>query len=410
MSRTVTLTIDSIASGGDGVGRTAGLVVFVPRTAPGDVVTASVAGHGHFARGTLRAVVQPSPLRVDPPCPHYARNHCGGCQLQHMTYESQLMAKQRMITDAMQRIGKRPVTPPAVHPSPSQWRYRNKLTLALRRRATGRWIAGLHSYDDPSHVFALTDCLITDASVVPVWWEIMLASQYFPEAQALRGSVQVTPDGVTFVLSGGSRWSEHERFFAQVTRLSALYWEPANRPRLLLGDRRTVPAPGASFAQVNPAVAAALRRYVMERVLAHAPETVVDAYAGNGDLAVELAERGVRVTTIELDAEAVVWTHLRLPEGATTVQGFVEERLATYLPTDVLVLNPPRNGVHQIVPALLERHAKPRAIIYVSCDPATLARDVARLPGYRIASLAAFDMFPQTSHVETVCELVPESA
>jgi len=110
----ISVPIDSIATGGDGVGRSNGLVVFVPRTAPGDVVTAQISGKGHFARGALRSIVSPSSLRIDPPCPHYTRDHCGGCQLQHMTYDSQLAAKQTIIRDSIQRIGKRIVDVPAI--------------------------------------------------------------------------------------------------------------------------------------------------------------------------------------------------------------------------------------------------------------------------------------------------------
>ena len=89
----VTVSIDSIAAGGDGVARNSGLVIFVPRTAPGDVVTAEISGKGRFARGALRDIVMPSPDRIEPPCPHYTRDKCGGCQLQHLTYEAQLRAK-----------------------------------------------------------------------------------------------------------------------------------------------------------------------------------------------------------------------------------------------------------------------------------------------------------------------------
>ncbi|MEO7822909.1 MAG: TRAM domain-containing protein, partial [Gemmatimonadaceae bacterium] len=124
----VSVQIDSIAAGGDGVGRTDGLVVFVPRTAPGDIVTAQISGRGHFARGSLRNVVTPSAVRVDPPCPHYTRDRCGGCQVQHMSYDAQLAAKQLIIRDSLQRIGKRKVDPPSIERSPKEWRYRTKLT------------------------------------------------------------------------------------------------------------------------------------------------------------------------------------------------------------------------------------------------------------------------------------------
>src|SRR3954465_14880829 len=97
---TISVPIDSIAAGGDGVGRSNGLVVFVPRSAPGDVVTAQISGKGHFARGSLRSIVTASPARIEAPCPHYTRDRCGGCQLQHMTYESQLAAKQMIVRDS----------------------------------------------------------------------------------------------------------------------------------------------------------------------------------------------------------------------------------------------------------------------------------------------------------------------
>src|SRR2546423_1999949 len=194
----VSVSIESIAAGGDGVGRKDGLVVFVPRTAPNDLVTAQISGKGHFARGSLRSVVAPSPVRIDPPCPHYTRDKCGGCQLQHMTYDSQLDAKRTIIRDSLQRIGKRSIDPPEIERSPKEWRYRTKLTLAIRRRGA-RWIAGLHPYDDPVRVFPLTDCPITDRRVVAAWREVMEADAYFPDAKELRGSIRITSGGPPLV-------------------------------------------------------------------------------------------------------------------------------------------------------------------------------------------------------------------
>jgi 23S rRNA (uracil1939-C5)-methyltransferase len=128
-----------------------------------------------------------------------------------------------------------------------------------------------------------------------------------------------------------------------------------------------------------------------------------------GDTAIPLAAEGRRVTAIELDAEAVSRFADKLRAPSVAIAGRVEEHLEAALPADVVLLNPPRAGVDARVTTALETVARrPRAIVYVSCDPATLARDVARLPHYRVASLRAYDMFPQTAHVETVCELVPE--
>jgi 23S rRNA (uracil1939-C5)-methyltransferase len=409
VSRTVSLTIDTIAAGGDGVARNEGLVVFVPRSAPGDVITASVAGKGHFARGALRTILRPSPVRIEPTCPHYTRERCGGCQIQHIQYSAQLDAKQRIITDAMLRIGKRDITPPEVVPSMNEWRYRTKLTLAMRHRSGG-WIAGLHPYDDPGRVFALADCPITDRRVVTAWRELMHASEFFPDAASLRGSVRWTDDGPTFVLIGATRWSDHSRFFEAVPTLAALYWEPEDAPRQLLGDRRVRATPAASFAQVNPVVAAVLREYVFGVVRSFNPASVIDAYSGAGDLAVNLANTGVAVVAIELDRDAAQWAEQRLAPPSRSLVGRVEEVLPRLAPADVVVVNPPRSGLHADVTEALAEMPNNRAIVYVSCDPATLARDAARLSSHSIQSIRAFDMFPQTSHVETVCVLTPAHA
>jgi len=415
---TARVRVDSIAAGGDGVARNAGLAVFIPRTAPGDLVDITLEAHGRFARGNVLALVESSSSRVEPPCRHYVRDRCGGCQLQHVSYEAQLRAKGTIVRDALQRIGKRDVPAIDVVASPAPWRYRTKLTLALRWSGD-RWIAGLHPYDDPAAVFDLEECPITDDRVVAIWREILAASTMLPRVRRLRGAVRLTEDGASFLLEGGAQWPRAHELAARVPALTTVWWEAAGGRRRLVVDRRETaapndraapPSPDASFVQVNMKAAALLQAHVITRVMAHAPETVVDAYAGSGATAVPLAERRVRVTAIELDAAAARWTASRLPAGSRSVVGRVEEVLAEALPADVVILNPPRSGVDARVTTTLDPANTSRAIVYVSCNPATLARDVQRLPRHRIASLASFDMFPQTAHVETVCELVPEVA
>lgn len=408
MASLVSVTIDSIAAGGDGVGRSNGLVVFVPRSAPGDLLTVRISGKGHFARGSLTTIVSPSADRTDPQCEHYTRDRCGGCQIQHIDYDAQLAAKRRIIGDAIQRIAKRdPSSVFPVKPSRKQWRYRTKLSLAIRRRGD-RWIAGLHRYDDPSQVFALADCPITERAAVTTWHEIMSSSALFPEAKELRGSVRITGAGATFVLYGGSRWPEAEEFLDAVPSVRALWWEPERGDRRMIEDRRAEKNPAASFGQVNPEVAAELQAYLLEKVRSHSPTSVVDAYAGLGDTSAELAQGETRVTAIELDREASEWSARRLGKNSRAVRGRVEELISDFLPADVVVINPPRAGIDAKVAEALEANAAAtKAVMYVSCNPATLARDLTRLPSFRIESTQPFDMFPQTAHVETVCELVP---
>jgi 23S rRNA (uracil1939-C5)-methyltransferase len=411
MSGTVSrVEIASVAAGGDGVGRTDGMVVFVPRTAPGDIALVRLATGKRFARGRLERLENASPLRVHPPCPHYVADRCGGCQLQHLTYDAQLDAKRGIIADTMRRIGKRQVDGPEVVPSDAQWRYRRKLTLHLRRVGKA-WIAGLHPYDDPAAVFDLRDCPITAEPVLAVWAELRPVFELLPDERALRVAVRWTEQGASVVVEGGGAWPDHDRFFARVPSVVELWWRPDEGRLRRLATRSGGLGSGASFVQVNARVARALREHVLERVRSHTPARVVDAYAGMGDTALPLAGDGRTVVAIELDREAVESFRHRLVPPSLAIAGRVEDHLAAALPADVVLLNPPRAGVDARVTSLLDQAARPpRAILYVSCDPATLARDVARLPGYRVASLRAYDMFPQTAHVETVCELVPEAA
>jgi len=407
---TAEVVIDSIAAGGDGVGRTDGVVVFVPRAARGDRLRVELETRKRFARGTIRELIEPSPDRVDPVCYHYRVDRCGGCQLQHVRYDAQLEAKRLIIRDSLARIGRRQVEPPDIEPSEEQWRYRHKLTLGMRRNRTGSWTIGLHPFDDPVNVFQLADCPITDERVLTIWRQVMEARRHFPVADELRGSVRLLDDGSAVVMEGGNAWPDRVAFFEAVPGAAALWWRPAHRARSLVASRGA-PAAGASFAQVNAAMGARLHDFVLDRARDYKPETVLDAYAGSGATAVRLARSGARVTAVEADRDASARCASELPEGSRAIAARVEDVIAELLPVDLVLVNPPRTGLYERVTAELQSAQQtPRAIIYVSCDPPTLARDLARMPRYRIASLRAFDMFPQTAHIETVCELVPEAA
>ena len=405
----MSLTIERVVAGGDGLARHDGLVVFVPRTLEGERVRARVRMRGRLARGELTAVAQPSGARVDAPCVHYEQDECGGCQLQHASYGEQLRIKGALVAEAFRRIARRELPAPAVEPAPNAWRYRRKLTLALRRD-DGGWFAGLRRHHDPDAVFALRDCLITSEHVVNVWHAILAASTHFPDAAELRGAVRTLDDGrFSFHLEGGRAWPDADRFFAAVPALEAVWWSPERGRRVRIAARSGHVHHGAAFVQVNDEVARLLRSHVVSIVRAHTPGHVIDAFAGQGDLALQLVDLGMRVTAIEVDRDAARHAALALAPPSTVVAARVEHVLARALPADVVVLNPPRTGVHADVCDVLDRERQRiRAVVYVSCDPATLARDVARLTHWRVARLACFDMFPQTAHVETACELVPE--
>lgn len=403
------LTIASIAAGGDGVARADGLVVFVPRTAPGDVIEAELESHGRFARGRMTRLVTPGPDRVQPRCRHFVADHCGGCQLQHLDYAAQLEARRGIVRDALQRIGRRSIDPPPVTPSPSPWAYRSKLTLTLRHQA-GAWTIGLHTYHDPDRIFDLHECPITDPLVVSAWQEIRAAASHLPRAPELRGAVRRLGDELAFVLEGGRQWEAAREFARHCPSLALVRWHPQGGGARLVVDRRRGKTPAASFEQVNPGMATLLRARVIERALADDASTAIDAYAGSGATARMLASRGVRVTAIEVDPEAAAFARDSLPGDSRVLTARVEDVLAQALPAEVVILNPPRAGLDRRVTEALQRTPCPRRVLYVSCNPATLARDLQRLPAYRITTLELFDMFPQTAHVETLCELMPEAA
>lgn len=436
------IAIDRIAAGGDGVGRVNGLAVFVPRTAPGDVAQVAYVTHARHGRGRVLQIVQPSPDRVDAPCPHYVNDRCGGCQLQHLSAEAQRDARRHIVQETLRRIGRRDVPLPELV-SDVQWNYRSRLTLTLMRKGSG-WVGGLHPHDDPSRVFPLETCLIAHPLLVEVWGALRTLARSntpaLPSAASLRLGLRLAADdttaatgapgtdGVVLVLEGGTAWPSREEWTAAALgshgAVRSVWWTPdAERDRT--EEQPTVPdeyAPDArealAFAQVNAGVASALRRYVHERVSAFTPRRVIDGYAGTGDLSVQLATEGVQVVAIEADragAESAVVRLRRAGDDVAARGRVICDLMERALPAldgaaaraEVIVLNPPRRGVHAAVTTWLEEAAQRqvRGVVYVSCDPATLARDLSRLPSWRVAAVQCFDMFPQTAHVETVCVL-----
>ncbi len=412
--------IDSVAAGGAGVGRIESLACFVPRTAPGDVAQVAYVTHARYARGRVLQLIEVSPERVEPRCRHYVQDRCGGCQLQHINATSQRALRQQIVQDALQRMGHRAIERPIVIAG-DEWGYRERLTVTLHPAGAG-YDGGLHKYDDAGKIFALRECPIADERLVACWNDVRRHLRELPPTSrdsplrlslrlrsgALNDVVLVLLGGTSF--ASGADWASSLR--ERVSSVDAVWWQPeGGDARLLSGD---VEREILAFAQVNADIARALHAHVVESVRAFAPTSVVDAYSGRGDLSDVLARDGVRVSAIEADASATASATRRLAAYPRTqvLTALVEVALPSVLPADVVVLNPPRRGVDTRVCALLADSAQQgvRAIVYVSCDPATLARDLARMPRWRIQTVRCFDMFPQTAHIETVCVLVPEDA
>jgi 23S rRNA (uracil1939-C5)-methyltransferase len=405
------VTIQGIAAGGAGVGRLAdGMTVFVPRTAPGDQVELDIVQRRRrYARALVRHQAVAGPARVRPACPHYVADGCGGCQLQHLGAEAQLEAKRRIVGDALRRIGRRDVPDPVIVAAPAAWRYRSRVTLAA---AGGR--IGFHRFDHPNRVFELEDCVITRERVMALWRRIAAHRQLLPPSLT---SILLQEDrqGQFHVVVAGAA----ERVWDATPLAEALgdlpvhiWWRPPRgAPRVVAGPVRGFPA--GAFEQVYPEFAGRIRGDAVAALGEVAGRVVWDLYAGVGETAALLAERGAAVWSVEADRRAVSWARSHTPAPAAPgavhlVAGRVEESLHRLPAPDAVVVNPPREGLAPGVTRALEVWAAQRAegrVSYVSCDPATLARDLGRVPSLGLATITAYDLFPQTSHVEVLVVL-----
>jgi len=421
LDRIELVEIESIASGGEGVARLSdGRAIFIHRTAPGDQVEVSVeADRPRWARGRLVRVLHPSSDRRDAPCPHYER--CGGCTLEHLSYDAQLRVKGRIVADALRRIGGVAVEEPVVIPSPREFRYRNRVSFALKRIGNDTVFAGLHALHDPGRIVSIDgSCLLPEAPIGEVW-DILRNSwgtgaRMLPSGDSLRLTLRGTVTGeVSLLIEGGTLDGDAETLVASVPGLVSIWQRPDDHPlRLLAGQPslreswagEEMELVGGAFLQVNRRAAPLLEEHVARIAGEVTGFEIIDAYCGIGVHARRFAREGARVTGVELDANAVGIAASKSAPGARFIAGQVEDVLPGLLPADLLVLNPPRTGVTGDALAAIEA-SPPTRIIYVSCDPATLARDLRRLSGtYSLASLRCFDLFPQTAHVETVAELV----
>jgi 23S rRNA (uracil1939-C5)-methyltransferase len=397
-----------LAAGGDGVGKLPdGRTVFVPRTAPEDLVAITgLREHKRFARARLGRVLRASPYRVEPRCLHYVHDDCGGCQLQHLDNEVQLAARRTFVGDALRRIAKREVTDPPIVPANRTYDYRTKLTL---HADDGARRIGLHRYDRPGQIFDLQWCHITVPALMDLWQAVRALRRLLParlEQVVLRldrrgGRHLVIRVGETEVWSGAERlWRELQQRGAPAT----IWYQPhGGVARAAAGAGEAFPA--TVFEQVHPEMGDRVREFAIAQLGEVTGKKVWDLYAGIGETTSRLITLGAQVESVELDRQAVAEAERRGP-AARRHSGRVEDLLPELKHPDLVLTNPPRTGMDERVTSALE-HVQPERLVYISCDPATLARDLQRLVSFRLILVQAFDLFPQTTHVETVAVLEP---
>lgn len=451
------LHLTSIAHGGEAVGRADQQVVFAAYGLPGEEVEVQVTErHRRFLRGRVSRVVQPAVERVAPPCPIFAT--CGGCQWQHASYAAQLAYKTSILREQLQRLGGFSDPPIAVGIAPDEpWHYRNtvQLTPAIPQ---GQAAPGLPSkgglspqpsvlstrfvpwpgkdvtdYRRPlcfkqaqSHdLVAIEHCYIADPMINTVLaeapWEAL------PDDDWRRLSSVVIrvapPDAAQVMLVADPPLVEGEPFArALMSRLPAVtgVLEASARAgveaHLLAGspelvydlDGLQLAVPATAFFQVNLPATVALAGLVQEWLAPAGGERVLDAYAGVGTFSLPLARRAAEVVAVEAHAAAATAARQNAQRNAlgnVTVRADSVERALPRIRgrLDLAVLDPPRRGCGtRFLEALADRG--PRRIAYVSCEPSTLARDLKLLAGhgYRLTRVQPVDLFPQTSHVESV--------
>lgn len=429
-----TLDIERLAYGGDAIGHLEdGRTAFVAGGCPGDTVEVEVVeDRERFVRARIVDIVRASEHRVTSACPY--QGDCGGCAWGHISYDAQLVAKRDAVVDALARIGKITDAEDLVTdiiPSPLQLGYRNKIEL-VARHAAGRLVLGYHR-SGSDEIVPVEECLLlpkkhrkapkaisgalrylsgsTDLGIERVGLrvgantrdvEIALWAQPgpFPRATAAKtlGTAVRSTSLVRVLFKGPIK----ERKVSKVEVLSGKgYW----RERIA-GNDFSVSAP--SFFQVNTKAAEALVLRAMELLEADGSDRVLDLFAGVGTFTLPIAEVAGDTVAIEGAGSAVRDLRRNLENGqlwAEVIGGDVGRELPELGHFDLVMVDPPRAGLGaETTKALAATMA--RAIVYVSCDPATLARDAATLAehGYRLATATPVDLFPQTYHVETVAK------
>ncbi len=442
----ISLTIDRLAYGGEGVGRYEGLTVFVGEVCPGETVNVEVTEvKPRFARARLREVERAAPERVPALCPIYGE--CGGCQLQHLDYPAQVASKTDAVRDAMRRLGRLPdIEVRDCIPSPLPFGYRNKIELAATTDEHGRIALAYHTVGDDRYLVPVHDCPLALPEVNGLLEAVLpwLNDTGWPPYDLEKSTGLVREVGLRFststreanmMLISGRRdlpdkahWVERLR--AALPELVGVRHRARTRAsqsphgrtvsarigrplHVKLGELSLRVSPDAFF-QVNEWMLGPLADVVIAALEPRRDDIVADLYAGVGTFGLAVANAVREVVLLEVDPDAIDDAEANVKfnrlENVRIEHGQVEQKLS-WLSREVrptkLILDPPRQGLSDAV-LRIAVSAKPRGIAYVSCDPTTLARDLGRFAaaGYRTQWVQPLDLFPQTYHVESVASLV----
>ncbi|WP_342490299.1 23S rRNA (uracil(1939)-C(5))-methyltransferase RlmD [Bacillus sp. FSL R5-0443] len=441
------VTFEDLTHEGAGVAKVQGFPIFVPNALPEEKAQIKVTRvKKGFAFGRLIELKEESPHRTDAPCPIYKQ--CGGCQLQHMTYEGQLLFKQKQVKDVLERIGKLDLSNVTVHPTlgmEDPWNYRNKAQVPVGEREGGL-VAGF--YQQRSHdIIDMSACLIQQSKNDEAVQAVKdICTSYGVKAyneERHKGWLRhimvrygvVTGEMMIVFITRTSDFPHKAKIIEDITAQfphvkSIVQNINPNKTNVIFGNETNViwgeeyiydligdvkfAISARSFYQVNPEQTKVLYDKALEYAELQGEENVIDAYCGIGTISLFLAKQAKKVYGVEIVPEAIEDAKRNAELNGITNAEFAVGEAETVIPkwyeegitADTLVVDPPRKGCDE---ALLRTiiDMKPKRVVYVSCNPGTLARDLRVLEdgGYQTLEVQPVDMFPHTNHVECVAVL-----
>jgi len=450
LGQVVELDVTGLNHEGAGVGRHEGYTLFVPKALPGERIRARVVhAKKNFGFADLQEILQPSANRVAPPCPVF--DQCGGCSLQHLDYAQQLLHKQQIVKDNLRRIGGFPVEGEGavpVHPTlgmDNPWRYRNKAQVPIGEREGGL-IAGFYAegthdiidinecliqheandevvlavkriaskleipaYDEVNHTGLLRHVVAkVGASTGDVMVVLVTTEAFIPRREQLIEAIRLAVPAVKSIVQNINERKTNVIFGDETKTLwgDDVIYDYIGPIKFAISAR--------SFYQVNPDQTRVLYEKTLEYAGLSGEENVIDAYCGIGTISLFLAQKAKRVYGVEIVPEAIADANrnaaLNGIENATFEVGPAEVVIPAWkekgIRADVIVVDPPRKGCDEaLLTTILQM--KPKRVVYVSCNPSTLARDLKVLAEeYEVVEVQPVDMFPHTGHVESVASLV----
>ena len=438
-------TIESVTSEGMGVSHIDGFCVFIPNTVDGDVVLAKILKvKTGYAYARLSKIITPSEYRVKAPCP--ASSKCGGCQLMHIDYKKQLEVKKDIIENALKRIGKIDVGVSEMIGADKPYRYRNKMIFPIGIDKNGKKICGF--YRERSHdIIPLDDCLLGDEIISKIIKAVMSFIEKYKitvyNEEQHKGIVRrlfirygFNTDEMMVVLSINAKTLPHfDEFAKNISSVSpkiksVILNFNTKKTNAVLGDTNAVifgsktisdtlcgmkyEISPHSFFQINPYQTEKLYNKALELAEISENDKVMDLYCGIGTISLCAAKKAKSVIGVEIVEQAILDARKNAEQNGIKNATFYAEDASVLVPKliedgekpDIVILDPPRKGSDEKT-LLAIVTAKPEKIVYISCNPATLARDLRFLEdnGYKTKYVCGVDMFSQTTHIESIAKL-----